>query len=135
MRRRIGTGRNSTFGSRALTFFLILILAVGAGYAMTKYVITPYLIGDKDQGGTNTNTPPAVNFSGSAISTSQQQTTGNDTVDQTIGSVDSNITSSDQVADEWIETITLYCIQYGSFQSNEGALAVVASLDSQNIEV
>ena len=134
MGRRTGTGKNRAFGSRVVTFFLILVLAVGAGYAATKYIITPYFIGDKDQAATAEEQPEADSFSGSAIITSEQQGTGMSTGALSSDPTDSSVIENHQTSAEGIETATLYCIQYGSFQSKEGALAVVASLDGKSIE-
>ena len=49
MVRRRYTGRKQSLGRGIITFFLIAILALGAGYALTKYIITPYLIGEEDE--------------------------------------------------------------------------------------
>ena len=130
MSRRTYGGRNQSLTRGLLTFVMIAVLAVGAGYACTKYIITPYFIGD-DKPEAGTSNQQETDFSGSSIITDQQdiEEPGEDTTQNSTETVaDGDITANTG------EAISLYCIQFGSFSLREGAETTQATLRASNIE-
>ena len=134
MSRRTGMGRERSLLRGLVTFGLILVLAVGAGYAATKYIITPYLNGSTDEPA-NTNQAdtkePAI-FSGSAIITNGSPAEDTSTINPSEPATN-QIGNTDTQVKQNATRFILYSIQYGSFQSKEGAKAVATDLGSQNI--
>lgn len=128
MSKRGNTGRERTLTRGLFTFFLVLVLAIGAGYVATKYVITPYFMGEGEE-----SIEPTV-FSGSAIITDQSQAPGSDEgpIDTTL--VDTIPIQSSQGTSVESQPVYLYCIQYGSFQTGESAATVAQDLAGKEIE-
>lgn len=131
MVRRNYSGRSQV----VMTIALIAVLAIGAGYACTKYIITPYFIGDEGSEPTGTGSEEN-DFSGSSIITDQQDT---DIADQTgkpedlgIEAVSSGNNSSDIFENS--QKVNLYCIQFGSFSVQEGAQTTADSLKALDID-
>lgn len=128
MSKRGNTRRERTLTRGLFTFFLVLVLAVGAGYAATKYVITPYFMGDGED-----TIEPTV-FSGSAIITDQSQTSGLDEESTDTTLLDTIPVQISQGTSGESQPVILYCIQYGSFQTGESATTVAQDLAGKQID-
>lgn len=127
-RRKYGV-RNQRFGKGFITFLLIVVLAVGLGYTLTKFVITPYLLGDEDLGAGDVNSEDQ-DFSGSSIITDQQ-----DIKEGSPQNGSASVTeNTGDVSNQSNQTIGLYCIQFGSFSEKEGADTAVANLKASSID-
>jgi len=111
--RRRYTGRKQSFGRGIITFFLIAILALGAGYAFTKYIITPYLIGEEDEA-----------LPDSSIIVNQQEVKDEQDIQE-------NTVLPEQKTNQ---TVKMYCIQFGSFGEKDRADVVVANLKTSKVE-
>jgi len=70
MSKRRYTYRNKPFGRGFLVFVIVAILAVGAGYGLTEYVVKPFFLGE-DIKATEEN-PSQEEFNGSSIIINQQ---------------------------------------------------------------
>lgn len=110
-------------------FVIVIILAVAAGYAGTKYIIFPYLLGNNpaeseanqnDTSQTATDTAVDVIPNAPSIIIDQQNLT-NDTKN--------NNGNTDAVS----STKGPYSVQFGSFSSKSGADAMSAELSGKGI--
>ncbi len=132
-KRRYANGRGS-FGKGLLTFLIVVLLAVGAGYGLTEYVITPYFLGgDKEEPQENELTQQG--FEGSSIIIDQQNV--NTEGEETGAPVAETPLPQPQATETGTTPATnvFYCIQYGSFSDQIGAETVASSLAASEIAV
>jgi hypothetical protein len=130
--RRRYVGQNQRIGRGILTFALIAVLAVGAGFTVTKYIISNYFTAEKDLITEDTDQGDQ-DFPGSSIIIDQQEIKEGDP-DNTAPSAPTNTPTIGGSTAGTKETINLYCIQFGSFSSKEGATAAAANLKASNID-
>ncbi len=132
MNRRRNSGYGTSVGKIILIFIAISILAVGAGYGFTKYIITPRFSGSvKDELPKETN--PAGEFNGSSIIIDQQtvKSADQDTPDSDTGGTPG--TQQQQNPESKASGAVLYSVQYGSFSDKSGAEAASSVLASSSI--
>ncbi|NLY71879.1 MAG: SPOR domain-containing protein [Clostridiales bacterium] len=129
MSRRRG-GYNRRYGRGLIVFVIIVILAIGSGYLTTKYFIGSFF-GDKMNADTQNSNDQ--DFSGSSIIVGQQDITeeNNENIKTENPSANNNADGKDENTQY---KITLYCIQYGSFSSKEGAEQIAQNLKASNID-
>lgn len=119
-------------------FIIVIILAVAAGYAGTKYIIFPYLLGnnpvettDEQTEGSKTSTDAAVDVITSSPSIIiDQQNLKNDNPDA-VGNKE-NIDSKENAPVVTSEKGP-FCVQFGSFSAKNGAEALTAELSGKGI--
>lgn len=137
--------------SGMLIFLVVMVLAVGAGFLCTKYIIYPYILGGEAPFGTSENgktlenngedqsqTPegnPSIVEDGQDITGSDgTQETSVGTSEQTPVPEQSNTgTTAADTDSGHTNAVNLYTIQYGSFTTEEGARQVVSSLQAAGI--
>lgn len=110
-------------------FIIVIILAVAAGYAGTKYIIYPYLLGDNPAesegepvGEENTTTDTAVDVIPGSPSIIIDQQNVKDGAKEDAG--DSDASAADNGP---------YSVQFGSFSSKDGAEVFSAELTGKGI--
>ena len=130
-------------GSGFTAFIIVIILAVAVGYAGTKYIIYPYLLGSSPasdsqvQGGDSTTTdsgidtvtnPPSVIIDQQNV---QNQQPGTD--EKT--NADANANSGNSGTDSQTNTGSKgpYSVQFGSFSTKTGADAFSTELAGDGI--
>lgn len=134
-KRRYANSRGS-FGKGLLTLLIVVLLAVGVGYGLTEYVITPYFLGsDREdaQEDAQEDGSSQEGFQGSSIIIDQQNV--NTESEETGAPVTETPPSNPQVTENSHTANVLYCIQYGSFSDRSGAETVASSLAASDIEV
>jgi cell division protein FtsN len=136
MNKRRYTNRNRSLGQGFLIFVIVAVLAVGAGFGLTEYVIKPFFLGEE------TETPeeglPQEGFSGSSIIVDQQDVKDvTPEEEETSGPVTESPSPPQQqtATDSASVAKLLYCVQYGSFSDLAGAEAMAASLTASDIDV
>ncbi|MDD3169588.1 MAG: SPOR domain-containing protein [Eubacteriales bacterium] len=113
-------------------FIIVIILAVAAGYAGTKYIIFPYLLGNNPADSTgeqttehNTSTDSAVDVISSSPSIIiDQQNLKNDNPDAVGNNGNTNVITSEKGP---------FCVQFGSFSAKNGADALSTELSGKGI--
>lgn len=136
MNKRRYINRNRSLGQGFLIFIIVAVLAVGAGFGLTEYVIKPFFLG------ADTETPeenlPQEGFQGSTIIVDQQDVNDVNTEEgETSGPVAEVPAPEQQQSEAGSTSIAnlLYCIQYGSFSDLAGAEAMASSLAASDIAV
>lgn len=131
MNKRKYAGRNASFGKMFLAFTIVVILAAGAGYGLAQYVITPFFTGEGSE--ISQETEQGQDFAGSAIIADRVEV---ETEQTTVSPTDNTVFTEqeDKVTDTY-ETALLYCIQYGSFSDQAGAMTAASALESSGVEV
>ncbi len=134
MSKRRYANSGGSFGKGMLTFLIVVLLAVGAGYGLTEFVITPYFLGsDKEEPQENESTQQG--FDGSSIISDQQNV---NTEGEETGAPVTEAPSPQQQETQTVTTTgtnVFYCIQYGSFSDRVGAETVASSLVASDIAV
>lgn len=136
MSKRRYTYRNKPFGQGFLVFVIVAILAVGAGYGLTEYVVKPFFLGE-DIKATEEN-PSQEEFNGSSIIIDQQDINDINSKDQETSAPVAGEPATLQQQQQNGGTSTanlLYCVQYGSFSDQAGAEAMVSTLTDADIAV
>lgn len=113
-------------------FIIVIILAVAAGYAGTKYIIFPYFLGNTPAESAGEQTDGNQPASGSAvdvISSSpsiiiDQQNLKNDNPNALGNNGNTNVVTSEKGP---------FCVQFGSFSAKDGADALSAELSGKGI--
>lgn len=123
-------GYNKPYRRGLIVFVIIILLAIGSGYLITKYIIGSFYGDELSADGQGSNDQ---DFSGSSIIIGQQDITEENPEDDKNEnpSVATNVNNN---LENTQHTITLYCIQYGSFSAKEGAEQVVQELRASNID-
>jgi hypothetical protein len=109
-------------------FIVVIILAVAVGYAGTKYIIYPYLLGNHTEeeavqnGGDNPATGPAVDVAPNAPSVIIDQ---QDVKNETPGGLDPGTLATGGEGP--------YCVQFGSFSAKTGADTLSKELSGHGI--
>ena len=131
MNKRKYSGRNASFGKMLLAFTIVVILAAGAGYGLAQYVITPFFTGEDSE--ISQEKGQEQDFTGSAIIADRVEVE----TEQTTASPTENtvLTEQEDKGIDTYETALLYCIQYGSFSDQAGAMTAASALESSGIAV
>lgn len=123
--------RGQSAGFSVSIFVLVIILAIAVGYAGTKYIIYPYLLGNnasEEQGQTGqTGQTGDIAATGSAVDSNT--------------SVPSIIIDQQDLVDQLVQnpgTLVTggagpYCVQFGSFSTKDGADAMSVQLSGEGI--
>lgn len=134
MRNRYTQGRKS-FGKGILIFLFIVALALGAGYAATKYLITPYLFEDnKFQPETKGQEGEIENNAATDSILSDQQIIGETDTDETSNPAETSGQAVGPASPVSDGMIGLYCIQYGSYMEESRAEDALNELKARGIE-
>ena len=123
-------------GTGFTIFILVIIFAVAVGYAGTKYIIYPYLLGngqakasDNQTNGTGATTDSAVDTNTSAPSIIiDQQNLKNDT-----SGIASNPEATDVISQSGENLNGPFSVQFGSFTTKSGADGLTEQLSGKGI--
>ena len=113
-------------------FIIVIILAVAAGYAGTKYIIFPYLLGNNpaENAGEQTTEPNTATESAVDVISSSpsiiidQQNLKNDNPDAVGNNGNTNVVTSEKGP---------FCVQFGSFSAKDGAESLSVELSGKGI--
>lgn len=130
------TGRNRGFGRAVFVFLLVIVLAIGAGYISTNYIISPYLLGQKNDKSILKGLKEKENDKSKEkqVASSEVVSKPSKTVTEPSKEETSKVVN-DHEGVKNTQTIKLYCIQYGSFKEKGGADEIVSKLKASNIDV
>ncbi len=124
-------------GSSFSVFIFVIILAVAVGYAGTKYIIYPYLLGtstsmkseDLDSTGSNLTTETGIDEISSVPSIIIDK---QDIKDESSDTNDKSVAPNASIVSEG-NAKGPFCVQFGSFGSKSGAEVMSKELESSGI--
>lgn len=134
MNRRKYSGGRGSLGKGLMTFVLVMILAVAAGYVLTEYVITPYFLGTDREEPTGENPVEEGSNTSSILVDQQEIASEGETQSQAVSDPESppQMEGEDSILREGA---VFYCIQFGSFSQRAGAETLASNLESSGIPV
>lgn len=113
-------------------FIVVIILAVAVGYAGTKYIIYPYLLGNhtEEEAGQNNGQTAGDNTAGGSPADDVPSAPSIIIDQQDMANVTPEIGNSGQLATGGAGP---YCVQFGSFSAKTGAETMSAELSGHGI--
>ncbi len=112
--------RRQSFARIFIIFIAVILLAMGAGYVAAKHIIMPYLFGGKEADENMPGQISSPDIISGQLDVTEEKPLGSE------GDMPKEINQN--------EAVTLYGIQYGSFNEKKRAEVALEELDSNKVE-